>query len=854
MSLGSKSVFWRIALCCGLGSAGVTGQQVLQQLSIPGFDGTAATLVSLGDADLDGADDIAVAAVAPLAEMRAYSARTGALVRRWLPPVPAGTRIDRLIAAGDADADGTGDVWVEAAGTLWCYSVSRALVLHTLGAAPLLDAGQDFDGDGHDDLLCAASMGSDWQVVSGRTGAVVHTANAPGTVLAAAFCGDVDADGRADVSLSWADASNATAAIDLHSGVTGASLRSHSQHVAAPASVVGAMGDLDGDGLDDDFAFHQQEFGPPPASAGYLRVYSGQTGALIASWNGTGSCTTCGVARVLTGVAAIGRFAGNGEPRPLLTAAGSVWLPLFKTFLGSYVDGAAFVASSAAAVADVDRDGFDDVALGTPGAIEIVSLRSGLETSSPSSRTGATLALESVGDVNGDGIGDYARGELRFDPLRGHEAVLSVHDGGDGRLLFAPRTPSSSSGFMSISPAGDVDGDGRVDVAVGAGGGGSGRVSIYGAGGARLLDVTNANTAFGRHIAAGTDWDADGVPDVVVSVGPSTLILSGRTGIPLAPVWPAVTAHLLSVGDLDGDGEREVMLDGAVYSSALGSVLFTLPATNGYADAGDRTGDGVADLWAARPGMLELISGATGTVARSLPTWPGGTELATGADWDGDGTDDFAASDPATNQVWVLSGTDASTVLFSARNGGPGDAFGRHLALMRVPSAGGATVAAAAPVGGPWNAGYVNLYRDPTANAAVTTFGVACGVGRGPLRASWTGGRPVLGRAGAFTLGPTARNVPAVALLGVSDATWSGASLPVALRPMGFGGCALHVAPLLELPTRTASVGATSWAVPLPFNPTFVGWQVYLQAAVSDVAAPGGWAFSSATRLRLGSR
>ena len=372
-------------------------------------------------------------------------------------------------------------------------------------------------------------------------------------------------------------------------------------------SVAGA-GDLDGDGVPD-YAVGTPGDSSGGIGAGAVHVYSGATGNLIYALMGDSVFTRMG-----TSVANAGDVNGDGVPDIIAgsgATAQNLSFPggarifsgatgaLLLTFVGQTPGEEA--GHSVAGLGDVNGDGIPDVAVGAPwagngglfhsGAAYILSGGTGeILFSFFGDVAGGHLgdSVAGVGDINGDGVPDFAIG-IPFGP---NSVVLNgaarVYSGSTGDLLFilGGATTSSIRFGFSVSGAGDVNRDGTPDVIVGAPANlGVGSARVYSGATGALLHTFSGNSTldplFGYAVAGAGDVDGDGFDDVIVSnPGDNTMgsnsggvhVFSGRTGALVFSAFGAEMGEQLGfsvagVGDVNDDGAADV-LAGAPFSFA----------------------------------------------------------------------------------------------------------------------------------------------------------------------------------------------------------------------------------------------------------------------------------------------
>lgn len=340
------------------------------------------------------------------------------------------------------------------------------------------------------------------------------------------------------------------------------------------------------------------------------------------------------------------------------------------------------------------------------------------------------FVVEGTGDLNGDGVPDFAVGahqnkNFSYSPEPGY---VRVHSGADGSELFTFRGGASNWRFGNDLCGGtDFDGDGVPDLLVGAFKYETsvpelGLVRIFsGADGSILHSVYG--TVWGDRIGMSVAWigdvDGDGVPDYMFgapqadspAVNSGELIVhSGATHTPLfVHSGPSFGAGLgwtaRPVDDLDGDGAAELVVgapgysvgganQGAVivYSGATGAVLHTFLG-QGPGDffghtvdgIGDLDGDGFADIAVGAPqgrytgphigpGYVRVFSGRDGALLLELhgdaPFDQFGHSVRGVGDVTGDGRVDLLVGAPRAVTLGVQpTGLPGYARLFSGRDG-----------------------------------------------------------------------------------------------------------------------------------------------------------------------------------------
>ncbi len=244
--------------------------------------------------------------------------------------------------------------------------------------------------------------------------------------------------------------------------------------------------------------------------------------------------------------------------------------------------------------------------------------------------------------AGGTGVGYVALGQLSI-AYAGLEAAVGywgdelVAYAGDGSVL--PGWPVSASNYISTPPAlGDVDGDGLDEFFIGEE---DWKLHAYRADGTVLPGWPTSGFVGGqeRHTPAIADLDGDGDLEILSTSGSTSpgvyLCAYHHDGTDVAgfPVLFSSTGGVDSfptVGDVDGDGEREIVIalksgmNGIVYVlSPDGSIERTLLSTGSFSYSSavalaDLDGDRTPEIILQTEGQLDVWKG-DGSV---FPGWP----------------------------------------------------------------------------------------------------------------------------------------------------------------------------------------------------------------------------------------
>jgi FG-GAP repeat protein/VCBS repeat protein len=321
------------------------------------------------------------------------------------------------------------------------------------------------------------------------------------------------------------------------------------------ASSMAVVGDLDGDGIADYIVGAYDQAVNGNERQGRVFVFSGQSGKLLLTIE---------------------------DPTPSLGTE-----PYKGTAFGFAV----------ATAGDVNADGTSDLLIGAFGQDDngkafICSGKDGtllhtFQAPQPQLGGGFGFAVASLGDLTGDGVPEVIIGAFAQDG----DGRAYVFDGHTGTRLYtvAPPQSAGNSAFgWSVAAAGDLDHDGLSDFVVGAPYTTVGKVAVQGRAyvfsgkdGHLLYTLDDpqpaAGEVFGWKVAAGSDLNKDGVPDILVGapykdVGANlaqgaAFAFSGADGKLLFPLTNPVPhpysgfGHTLIEGaDVNGDGVPEILV------------------------------------------------------------------------------------------------------------------------------------------------------------------------------------------------------------------------------------------------------------------------------------------------------
>jgi hypothetical protein len=380
------------------------------------------------------------------------------------------------------------------------------------------DAG-DVNGDGFDDVIVGAEHFDNGQELEGRAFAYYGSATGIDTIadwvaesnqsgasfgFSVAGAGDVNGDGFDDVIVgAYLFGQNGEGrAFAYYGSAAGLSADpdwtvGSNQGGGWLGSSVSGAGDVNGDGFDDvivgavgfdngqvdegrAFAFHGSATGLS-TSAAWKAEPNHVSAAFGTSVAGAGDVDRDGFDDVIVGAYADG---GVGRGRAYAYRGSATGLSTIASWIAEGDRNFAHLGTSVSGAGDVNGDGFEDVIVGAPDfghgqqyegqALAYHGSATGLgpdpawTVASNVESAHLGQSVDGAGDVNGDGFDDVVISAPTFPP-RG--AAFLVFGSPTGLLSTSERSESDQVGAnygVSVSGAGDVNGDGFDEVLIGA--------------------------------------------------------------------------------------------------------------------------------------------------------------------------------------------------------------------------------------------------------------------------------------------------------------------------------------------------------------------------------------------------
>ena len=287
---------------------------------------------------------------------------------------------------------------------------------------------------------------------------------------------------------------------------------------------------------------------------------------------------------------------------------------------------------SVASVGDLDADGVPELLVGAPGPTNgtskayVISGKTGKFLSTLTGTGNFGTAVVGLGDVNKDGIADFAISA----PGNG---IVTIFSGRGNKVIHTLRGAASEEfGFM-LSNAGDLNADGADDLIVGARAASlrKGAVDIFSSRDGKLLRRIwgeKANDDFGTSATSLQDINGDKVPDFAVGANRGAYV-SVHSGKDFSLLYvlrgksqeDEFGASLANPGDVDGDDIDDLIVSvplfprafspnfglAKIYSGKSGRLLFEVRGTiagSPFVDvgaAGDVDGNGIPDFIVGTP-------------------------------------------------------------------------------------------------------------------------------------------------------------------------------------------------------------------------------------------------------------
>jgi Astacin (Peptidase family M12A)/FG-GAP-like repeat/FG-GAP repeat len=325
------------------------------------------------------------------------------------------------------------------------------------------------------------------------------------------------------------------------------------------------------------------------------------------------------------------------------------------------------VGQAVAGLGDVDGDGKGDYVVGIPGWGSDqgrVLCYSGATGATLWSYTGLTagnkagFAIAAIGDVNGDGKKDVLVGSPGYPGTDAGRVEIRSGATGSSLATLNNGTAAELSGW-AVAGIGDVEGDGDADFAIGKPGynNSAGRVEIWSSNGG-LIRAHNGSAAgdrFGQALGGGYDVSQDGVADYVV--GAPEKVIGGLASVGRVYVYSGSTGGLLISRDGDSSYDRfgydVALIPTTSTAGDYGQILVGAPEIGNFFTLSGN-GPGYVRLFHHN----SLLSGYS-----TLATWTGsvvgdryGLSVASAGDVNDDGYPDILVGIPQSNPLYTPVG------------------------------------------------------------------------------------------------------------------------------------------------------------------------------------------------------
>jgi hypothetical protein len=522
----------------------------------------------------------------------------------------------------------------------------------------------DVNGDGYCDVIVGAHLYDNGEFDEGR--AFVYHGSATGLSTVPDWTAEGNqTNGQFGVSVSTAGDVNGDGYVDV---------------------IVGAFfydnGELDEGRA---FVYHGSAFGlsgTPSWSAEPNQAYA---------WFGRSASTAGDVNGDGYGDVVVGAFHyGNGqmdEGGAFVYCGSSSGLSSTASWTAEGNQASAYFGYSVSMAGDVNGDGFSDVIIGANAyddgetdegrAFLYQGSASGLlsaaswtaESNQPGAYFGHSVSM--AGDVNGDGYSDVIVGAIYYDNGEADEGRAFLYQGSPSGLSATPAwaaevNQAGADLGISVSTAGDVNGDGYSDVIAGSyyydnGETDEGRAFVYygapsglSASSSWAAEGNQAEAKWGYSVSTAGDVNGDGYSDVIVGAqvydngetdeGRAFVYHGSASGLSTSADWTAegdqtgaeFGCSVSTAGDVNGDGFSDVVVGAPEYDNGQ------VDEGAAFVYHGSASGLSPSAIWTAESDQVDVSFGHS---------------VSTAGDVDGDGFSDVIVGAFACGRAFVYHGS-----------------------------------------------------------------------------------------------------------------------------------------------------------------------------------------------------